>query len=300
MPPSICIFGDLMLDVVTHLDHVDPMNFDDLYVTNPIELFPGGTGVIAALAATQQGFSKVVLIGKVGAFSNGKVDVAAQIIFNELNQAGVESVLGRDTNRSTGTAMITYFSQNRRILVADKGANGAFTLEDVTLSILRHVATTDILYISGFSLLLPEQAQAVVRLTEEAKKHGCLVVLDVVPHKLYETVNSSLFQIYTQHVGVLVSNTATLKRLFPKIASCRTIGDEEHIAQYLLHQYDALILRPDIDHQMIFNTSGLRKESSTGFSQADPTHQRGYLDRLTIRSLYECYDAFRQSGSFHG
>jgi sugar/nucleoside kinase (ribokinase family) len=291
MPPSICIFGDLMLDVVTHLDHLDPMKFEDLkHVPNPVEMLPGGTGVITALAATQQGFSEVSLIGRIGGLSNGQPDIAAQIILNELNQAGVQSILSKDTNRSTGTVMITYFSQDRRILVADKGANGSFNMEDIIPSLLRKVATADIFFVSGYSLLVTEQARAIVRLTEEAKKHGRVVVLDVVPHKIYETVNNLLFATYTQYVGVLVSEINTVKRLFPETGSYKTIGDEREIAKHLLRHYDAVILRPNNDCQVIFNRSGLIKEIITSYSEAESTQQRGYLDCLTMRSIFEYYD----------
>jgi sugar/nucleoside kinase (ribokinase family) len=291
MPPSICIIGDLMLDVVTHLDHSDPMKFEDLkQVTNAVEMLPGGTGVMAALAATQQGFSEVSLIGRIGSSSDGKPDFAAQIILNELNQAGVQSMLSKDTTLSTGTVMITYFSQDRRILVGDKGANGSFTMEDITPSLLRKVATADILFVSGYSLLVAEQARAIVRLTEEAKKHGRVVVLDVVPHKIYETINSLLFTAYTQHVGVLVSEINTIKRLFLETTFHRTIGDEREIAKHLLQRYDAVILRSNNDRQVIFNKIGLIKEMITGYSEAEATQQRGYLDCLTMRSIFEYHD----------
>jgi len=296
MPPSICILGDVMLDVVTHLDHLDSMNFEDLeHVPNSVEMLPGGTGVIAALAATQQGFSEVALIGRIGSLSNRKPDIAAQIILNELNQAGVQCIFGKDAHRSTGTVMITYFSQDRRILVADKGANGSFTMEDITPAPLRKVAASDIFFVSGYSLLVAEQAQAIVRLIEEAKKHGRIVVLDVVPHKIYKTINTALLVKYTQNIGILVSEINTVKRLFPETRYYNDIEDEEKIAKYLLQHYDAVIMRPNNDRQTIFNRSGLIKEIITSYNEAESTQRRGYLDNLTMRSIFEYYDQLKPS-----
>ncbi len=290
MSPSICILGDLMLDVVTHLNHSDQIQFEGLdHVTNPIEILPGGTGVIAALAASQQGFSQVSLIGRIGCSLDGRPDIAAQSILKELKQAGIQPILGKDSDRPTGTVMITYFSQNRRILVGNKGANGSFTMQNITPSLLKKVAESDIFFVSGYSLLFAEQAQAVVRLSHEAKKHGRIVALDVVPHNIYNTITKEIFYEYTQYVDILISGINTIKRLFPKTAHCETIGDEKKIAKYLLQRYNTVILRPDDDRQILFNDRGFIKETITGYSDADLTQKRGYLDRLTMRSLFEYY-----------
>lgn len=291
MPRSICILGDIMLDIVTHLDHIDSIAFENLsHVPNSIEMLPGGTGVIAALSAIQKGFSEVSLIGKIGCLSNGKPDIAAQIISNELNQAGVKSIFSKTRNYSTGKVMITTFNQDRRILVADKGANGSFTMEDITPLLLRKVAISDVFFVSGYSLLVPTQAQAIIRLTQEAKENGRVVVLDVVPHEIYNTVNNLLFAQYTQNVGVLVSGTNTIQRLFPETMPYASPEDEKRMAERVLSHYDAVILRSNNERQIVLNRGGFRHEMTTGYSEAELTQRRGYLDRLTMRSIFEYYD----------
>lgn len=262
---SLCVIGDLMLDIVTripelHLGSVDyPKGFDG---PRPIDLRVGGAGAHLARAAAQQGFSPVTLIGKVGAQPDGQPDVAARMIRAELEQHGIRMLLARDERAATGKVIMTYLGHDQRVMVYDRGANGQFTRTDLSSTVLKEIAGADIVFVSGYTLLVPEQAEAVVSCMQEAYQHRRLVVLDVVPHKLYETLDQETFLSYTRFAHLIMSELGTLRHFFPALQTNDDISD---IATYLTQVYPALILYPTIRHQYLFDRQGLIEDRDTGY-----------------------------------
>lgn len=292
---SFCVVGNIMLDVITSLHQVKLMEADRFpTLRNPIRLMAGGTGVIAALGASKQGFFPVSLIGKVGTISsNGQPDTAGKFIIDVLRNENVQMCLSKDDQHPTGTTMITYFSEDARLLVADRGANDSFTMKDVSPYLLEIIAQSDILFVSGFMLVESVQAQAVIRLMKEARSHHKLVILDVVPHSIYKFVDSPTFGEYTKFVNVLISEIATVRRLFSSIESYDLQTQVDEIAENLLKDYDAVILRPSNLYQYVYDKQGFVFGGPTGYNDKDQEGQRGYLDLAAIQLIKEHYQRFR-------
>jgi sugar/nucleoside kinase (ribokinase family) len=295
--PSICLIGDLTLDSITHLTDIDLSLLDaSIYKQTSIELALGGTVVHPAVAASKLGFSKVALIGKIGVNPISKQpDLAGRAMIEYLEQHNIQCFLSRDTEASTGKTIIMYFSKDDRILVADRAANASFSREDITSDIINVTETSDILFISGYWLMLPEQAQAIVTLTKRAEAKGTLTVLDVVPHRIYQILNQDTFIDYTNSVQVLVSAVDTVKRLFPEVKIFDKDLELDKIAEVLLQYYKCVILSPSNDLLYLFDRRGLVTRENTGYFNATPDQLSGFLDRSTIKLLLNHYGGIIES-----
>lgn len=291
---SACAIGDIMLDVVTSLEFSDLAEVCDLKrVQSKIELLPGGTGTMFALAAVKEGFETTRLVGKVGADPKCEdyADITAQLVLNQLKQLKIDVNVALDHRNPTGVAMITYLSTGERLLVSESGANSSFSMADITPSMEESVTGSDILFVSGYSLLNETKAQAIFHLMQKARDCGRMVVLDVVPHSIYKVVDKPTFLRLTTPVNVIASEVNTMKHLFfhgtdrlPESSiSVRTVADR------LLNLYDAVILQPDFTYQFLIDKQGVIEEVATGSEKLPPIQHRGYADRITARLLLRHY-----------
>jgi len=294
MKVSASIIGDISLDVVTRLDNADLEEQADLeHIPNSVSILAGGTGTMFALATRRLNFGMVHLLGKVGAdpYHQQSPDIAARFILQELEGHQVKVVASLDVERSTGVVMITYLPQNKRVLVVDAGANSTFSKTDLSPSMCDIVASSDILLVSGYTLLSPSRAAAVAPLMRVAYQSGRIVVLDVVPHEIHRMLDATTFSDLTTHVRVLVSNVHTVKHLLFPNNSNLPQGSEllELVASKLLERHNTVILRPDINYQCMLDRQGVIEEGPTGYADVPAESRRGYSELLTVRLLKDHY-----------
>ncbi len=293
MVKSICIVGDISLDIVTNLDNFEKFDLQNIgkfkHISNSIFMLPGGTGSILALAAIDEGFENVWLIGKLGADPSHPElpDIAGQFVSRSLQKARVKTTTELDPSSHTGVVMITYLPNDHRIMVVDKGANANFTRQDISQKIECIVAESNILFVSGYALLKSERAQAVHCLMQIARQNNRLVVLDVVPHELHTLIDTTTFCNLTEHVNVIVSEVNTIKRIFFSGNENKPESDlsTELVAKRLLQRYNAVILRPDNNYQYLIDRDGIIEKGNTGYISIDSSLRRGYSERLAVRLL---------------
>jgi sugar/nucleoside kinase (ribokinase family) len=294
MEISVCVIGDIMLDVVTSLD-ASKLSDCSLLKTIPsnINTLPGGSGANFALAAVESGFKKVSLIAKVGGEnkSNNCPDIFGHLIVRQLQKSGIKTLLAFDPLHSTGVAMIIYLNNGERVLIADKNANGSLTKSDISRTMRDAATKSDILFVSGYSLLEPKQARATSFLMEDARNCGSLVVLDVVPHSLYQFIDCAYFQNLTKAVHVLISELDTIKHLL--FSTKKNLSGSnwslEKVAEHLLEHYNAVVLRPNMGYQYAVDRQSIIEASSTGYKTMDTNLERGYSERLTAQLLFRHY-----------
>lgn len=297
MPSSICIVGGVMLDYVTHLHDASLFDFSkdtEQWVSNEIEWHAAGTGTNMATAAITCGFEEVSLISKVGLDRSGQPDMPAQSILNKLKQKGVHALLSGDSNVPTGTDIIIYFGENERVIIADNRSEVSFNEDDITREMLETAGNSEILFVSGYTLLSQRPATAVARLMKEAQKQQRLVVLDVVPHKIYKRVTHAEFREYTQSVNVLISEVNTLRRLFPAVAQYDDLALDK-LADYLLGFYDALILRPSWGLQLTYSKDGLVEKQTVQYPTSDVKQLRGFFETVSMTTLKKHYARLRNN-----
>lgn len=294
---SICVVGDIMLDFVTSLGSSDMNELLELKnVPGTIKVLPGGTGFVFTKAVLEEGFERICLIGKLGADQkdSARADVMGQYILNELKDMGVDVAITLDYVNSTGITMITYLPNGNRLLVSHGGANNSYCLADINEDVEEKVAESDILFVSGYSLLKQERAQAVQRLMEKAKECRRTVILDVVPHSIYRLMDDDTFRKLTDKVDIIVSETGTIQRLFPQLNLTLEESDTlvDTMAAFLLRNYSAVILQPDSSQLYFKDKHGLIEVVPTSAENLLPEHTRGYVDRLIARLLHTHFTRF--------
>jgi sugar/nucleoside kinase (ribokinase family) len=90
------------------------------------------------------------------------------------------------SDRQTGQVVILYQPDDRRIMIADRGANGDFRVpEPGMLSEL--VETSQLLYVSGYMLLNPDQCAAVHITSQTFRTAKAKILVDMVPHDVWQT-----------------------------------------------------------------------------------------------------------------
>ncbi len=300
MSLSLCIIGDINVDIITDITQIFGGDFDAIarakHVAAPIEWSPGGTGALMAVAAIERGIHNVYLIGKVGAdvYDTGSSDLAGRYLVSWLERCGVRLLLSHDPRNQTGMVMMTFSSQDRRIMVANAGANRTFCEEDINVAIQDAVASVDMLFVSGYSLLVPERAAAVRSLMRLAHGQQTFVVLDVVPHQIYMDIDSDDFISLLKYVDLIVSEVNTLKRLL-------FANDDQfevdcigllQLWKRLSRVCIAAILRPDNNHQVLFGLDNDPILTQTNYSQLTASLRRGFSERLTLDVLVENHKAF--------
>ncbi len=158
---------------------------------SPIRTAVAGLGYMFARYARQSGFDRSVLIGAIGhsATDPTTADFAGQITLDTMARDGIESRLAF-VEESTGQVAMVFPEPRHRFIVANSGANamlGAETVEMLDLSVLDE---TDVLFVSGYFLVKDAQRRAVQALMRRARAAGALVVVDVVPHEIWQSVPS--------------------------------------------------------------------------------------------------------------
>lgn len=289
-----------MIDIVTHLENDDLNSYRDMKrVTNKIEMLPGGTGAMFATAATEEGFDEVVLIGKIGANPNAPdcPDLPGELINAALKSRSICTITPLSKTHNTGQTVIVYLPNDQRLLVVDKGANATFGVEDISREMVNAIESTDVLFVSGYSLLVPEQAAATATLMEIAQQANSLVVLDVVPHKLYTTFTGDYFRKFTQNADILVSEINTVKRLFftghHALPGSNISVDD--VALKVLEDYPIVILRPSTNHEFIYDRHNIIAQGPTGYAYVNADNKRGFSERLTARAISNHFARFTRS-----
>lgn len=289
---SIAIVGGILLDLVTYLDQTQSTDFqstEDTLIHNRIHWYAGGTGTNLALAAVDSGFKLVNLVCKVGLDPNtGELDTPAEFVLEQLKAHGVNVIYASQSGIATGTALLIYLGSETRKIIVYNEAEATFKRDDVTEEMETVVSKSDVLFVSGYSLMDPLQAAATVHLLDIASRSHTLTVLDVVPHRIYKYLSPEQFQDVTRCVNVLISEVATIRRLFPQIQNEK---DESIIADHVLERYNCAILKPTNNRQVIFSRSGLIESIHANFEKTRPSERRGFSDRLSISALYRNLDS---------
>jgi sugar/nucleoside kinase (ribokinase family) len=180
------VFWDHVSDISTDAGALAELSAGAGYDTvGPVTGEAGGGGLQFAVAARQQGWPAVTLLGKVGR------DQAGADVARYLDANGVHALLARDDHRPTGRSLIVYFSADRRLMVSDAGANTTLCESDVTAAMRAATAGAALLHVSGYLLVQDERRAVVLDLMAAARDAGTTVALDLVPHDLDRFVDTS-------------------------------------------------------------------------------------------------------------
>lgn len=189
MPYDLIAVGDVMLDGSL------PAPVPEGRVHGRIELRAGGSAANAALAAARIG-AHAAVVGRVGA------DAAGRLLTDELTAAGVEPLLARDGEASTGCVVVVGGTS----IVADPGASTRLAPSDVPGSL-----EAGSVLVSGYSLLQPGPEAAARAALERARTEWLAV--DAASARLVEAFGVERFYDATEAASVLLVNAEEARAL---------------------------------------------------------------------------------------
>jgi sugar/nucleoside kinase (ribokinase family) len=176
---SCCVIGDVNIDYITDLSHLVINSDTNACFYNPILSSVGGNSVFFAEAACEAGFHPVTVLCSIGD------DIGGLQAREHLQRLGV-ALHVMPSSQQTGQVIILYQPDDRRIMVADRGANQDFRApEPEVLSEL--IDKSDMLYVSGYMLLNTDQCASVHRIAKAFRAAKVKVLVDMVPHDVWRT-----------------------------------------------------------------------------------------------------------------
>jgi sugar/nucleoside kinase (ribokinase family) len=291
----VAVMGHLAVDVTADvsdtelkLDRGDFSDFD-----RKIRNRSGGTALVLADAAQALGCS-IAVIGKVGA------DTFGNIIIEDLRNRGMTTLVTTADAAPTGTVIIVYLSNDRRILLGDRGANAYLSLDDID-AVAEQISSSDTLFVSGYVFLDASARAAAIRAMEIARDAGVFVAFDIVPHTIYRVFSFSDFVQLTVCSDAVTLGLNTARRFLgfdDRIHQQHSSSEVNEIVGALLKYYQFVILNLSNDIQLIADRRSKMpwRTVETGYAYA--SDRVGYLDRVFVRSVCEYLD--RSKGHEHG
>lgn len=270
-PHRMLVMGDAMVDVV---GAIPGLTADQVcaagHVHADLGTRPGGTGVVAAVAAREAGVPEVGLWTSVGA------DAAAGTVRETLRRNGIADLMRIDPDHPTGTVVCLDLDGEQRLMVASPGANPEVGPDGPGELVLDFAARSDVCYVSGYALRFPDRAAQIERLIDRVRGSGGTVVLDLVPHRI-ETMVPGLRRVLAR-TDVIVGEENTFRRVFGIGAE----RDVEWLAGHVLERHRLAVIRTSNETELRASSGNL-VWAVTGYDSAPAGQRAGFLDRRAVR-----------------
>ncbi len=166
--PNILVVGSINMDLVIRTPRLPGPG--ETVLGRGFTTTPGGKGANQAVAVARLG-GRCSLIGRIGS------DPFGQILLEELQAEDMDcSGVTITTDRPTGVAMILVDTTGENSIVVDGGANRLVNADDDIFPNIHLFEAADVV------LLQLELSLSLVRAAiDQAKRHGCKVILDPAP-----------------------------------------------------------------------------------------------------------------------
>jgi sugar/nucleoside kinase (ribokinase family) len=198
--PHITVVGDVGLDVVAKLAGAVVFGHD---TRAAVTVTPGGAG--GNTAAWLAGHDvDVSLVARVGDDEAGRTAAA------ELSAAGIDCRFAVDPELATCCVVVLVAPDGDRTMLADRGANSAFCVDDVNLPQPRRRGH---LHLSGYVLLDDRSRPAGLAALQQAKESGWSTSVDPQAAVHVATVGANTFLSWVRGVDLLLPNDSELAAL---------------------------------------------------------------------------------------
>lgn len=290
---DVVVLGDVNMDYVVANNLSFPLSSlvqNGLIYWEEINEVPGGSGLNFCAFAAEAGY-RCLMLGKTGDDSAG----AAITKWLEARKIGISRQW--TSTVPTGKALIMRDSTDIRLVINNKhNANHTLSVDDIE-EYKAPLRSSRVVYVSGYCISDPHMPrfQATLEAIGYAKTEGDrpTVVFDVVPHRIYEKLTFERFRACTQHVDILISEVATMRRFLALGSKSETIDEvmAEETARRVIQYYPRAILRygpSGCDEEILVDwREGRLVRQATGHNQA--ADKRGYGDRLTLQALKDFF-----------
>ncbi|HRQ36870.1 MAG TPA: PfkB family carbohydrate kinase [Chloroflexota bacterium] len=202
----VFVLGDLNIDYL-----ISEKNFINQIMDKP-EPVVGGTGFNAALAFLKMGFEPIVF-GKIGDDQNGR------IIQAELKNKGITSLIRISETKPTGNCSVIFIEalKQRWLIKEEQNAND-YDLEHLRQALkIAKIGPNDFVFMVTHPLVRfgPYHTKKLLELISETRAK---IILDVIPHNIYETINYKDFSYAVgEKANVIIGEFETLSRVIGHI-----------------------------------------------------------------------------------
>lgn len=262
-----------------------------------INELPGGSGLNFCTFAAEAGYRSLML-GKVGG------DSAGLTITDWLAARGIGVPRRWSDASPTGKAIIMRDGAGIRLVINNRdNANHSLSVADIEENTLA-LTSCLVVYVSGYCVSEPATPRYRATLHAMARARSVAdpptVVFDVVPHRIYERLTFDQFRECTRHVGIVISEVATMRR-YLGLGSASEVIDEaiaRETAEGIACYYPRMMLRygsSGCDHEILMDaTVGSLVHRATG--HRDVADKRGYGDRLALTALRSFFHVLPVAG----
>ncbi len=198
--PHVTVVGDVGLDVVAKLAGAVVFGHD---TRAAVAVAPGGAGGNTAAWLARHDVD-VSLIARVGDDEAGRTAAA------ELTAAGVDCRFAIDPRLPTCCVVVLVAPDGDRTMLADRGANAAFSPRDVQLPVVSGRAH---LHLSGYVLLDSGSRPAGLASLAAAKAAGWTTSVDPQAANHIPSVGAATFLSWVEGVDLLLPNDSELGAL---------------------------------------------------------------------------------------
>ncbi len=291
--PRVFVTGDLNVDFVITGATVGKVSRVDVPAPRV-----GGSAYNAAVAFKRAGFDSL-LFGNVGDDHYGR------LIFEAVTRNGIEVLVGHDPTKPTGTCHLLYFEGGdhlRTIYYFGGNANDYDPIRLERALTKARLTPTDLVF---SSLHMYDQTDRDFDRCQAffgmLRSSGAKLVLDVVPHTLYEVLTLTDFhRMIGGTVDILIGEYQTLARLAnPGITPANTPNRDDfaHLARHFdTHHFLCRYGIGNIGHEVVFtpNQDTVRlmdRATETGYDALPVELKRGFGDDLTAMTLRQLLTA---------
>ncbi len=201
--PQVTVVGDVGLDVVAKLAGPVVFGHD---TRARVAVAPGGAGGNTAAWLARHDVD-VSLIARVGD------DEAGRTAVTELTAAGVDCYFAVDPDLPTCAVVVLVAPDGDRTMLADRGANAAFSPQDVVLPVGTPGSRRGHLHLSGYVLLDQGSRPAGLVALKRAKAAGWTTSVDPQAANHLPAIGAAAFLSWVDGVDLLLPNDAELGAL---------------------------------------------------------------------------------------
>jgi sugar/nucleoside kinase (ribokinase family) len=198
--PHVTVVGDVGLDIVAKLAGAVVFGQD---TRASVTVAPGGAGGNTAAWLARHDVD-VSLIARVGA------DEAGRTAATELTAVGIDCRFAVDPILPTCCVVVLVGSDGDRTMLADRGANAAFCVDDVRLPV---VPGRGHLHLSGYVLLDDSSRPAGLAALDSARRSGWTTSVDPQAAEHIATVGPAQFLSWVKGADLLLPNDSELAAL---------------------------------------------------------------------------------------
>ena len=179
------IIGDLAVDYTLPLEDAQTQIFD---LPSPLV---GGTALNAAKSFLETSELFPILFGRIGD------DLDGEFVLNEINRLRLTALIGRSHKKRTGTCTLLYNNNtDSRIMIKDERRNANdYYLGDIEQALqIAKLSVKDFVFLICHSMVRIGMDHAdKMRELIANKTSNSRVVLDLVPHNMYEVIDRGSF-----------------------------------------------------------------------------------------------------------